>query len=250
MVNAARNAHIPTIFWNREDGVHFDRFIESARLFDTIFTVDETMLPKYREQVEPGTRTGVMMFAAEPSIHYPRPATAERRASFVGSYGTHVHDGRRVWQDAIFQAASEIGLTVHDRNSGRRPAHYRYPDYPWIRVENAIPYAQTADVYRRHAVNLNVNTIMGSPTAFSRRLVEILACGAFAVTNPTPAVKRLFDGYCRTVEGEEDARELFARIARDGLSKDDEGRARAGADYVLSHHTWANRLAQILEAVE
>jgi hypothetical protein len=34
LVRVARDMGIPTVFWNKEDGVHFDRFIASARLFD------------------------------------------------------------------------------------------------------------------------------------------------------------------------------------------------------------------------
>ena len=38
VVNYAKDRGIPTVFWNKEDGVHFDRFIDSARHFDHIFT--------------------------------------------------------------------------------------------------------------------------------------------------------------------------------------------------------------------
>src|SRR5690606_8026690 len=36
LVDYARKKAIPAVFWNKEDSVHFDRFIESARLFDHI----------------------------------------------------------------------------------------------------------------------------------------------------------------------------------------------------------------------
>ena len=46
IVKYAKSLGVPTVFWNKEDGVHFDRFIESAKLFDHIFTVDENCIPK------------------------------------------------------------------------------------------------------------------------------------------------------------------------------------------------------------
>ena len=46
VVTYAKKLGIPTLFWNKEDGVHFERFIESAKLFDYIFTVDENGLSK------------------------------------------------------------------------------------------------------------------------------------------------------------------------------------------------------------
>jgi hypothetical protein len=249
LVEAARGAGIPAVFWNREDGAHFERFINAARLFDRIYTVDENTVPRYREAVSDKVPVEVLMFAAQPAIHFPRPVEPVRRASFVGSYDRHVHPRRRAWQDMIFDAADVIGLIVYDRNSRRRPDKYRYPARPWIEVRKTIPHALTAGVYCSHIVNINVNTVDRSPTAFSRRLVEILACGGFAVTNPTPAVTRMFGEFCRALDNEEEARALFARISRQGLSHSEREQARAATDHVLRHHTWRHRLQQLAGAL-
>jgi spore maturation protein CgeB len=83
---------------------------------------------------------------------------------------------------------------------------------------------------------------------FSRRLVEILACGGIAVTTPAQSVDRLFAPYCHVVRSEDEARELFARLKR-GPSADDLARAEAGARHVQQHHTWAHRLAEIRRVV-
>jgi len=251
IVAIARDAHIPTVFWNREDSVHFDRFIGSASLFDRVFTVDEAMISRYRKVLGSDVPVETLMFAIQPMIHYPQGTATVRRGSFVGSYGTNIHPARRVWQDMMFQTANSIGITVYDRNSNRKAAQYRYPSYPWLEVKKRIRYEQTADVYRRYVANLNVNTIQNSPTAFSRRLVEILACGGgLAITNTTPAVKRLFADYCELVDDEDTARHLLSRLARDGLSPHDRQRTRAGAEYVRLHHTWQKRLEQIMATVD
>lgn len=245
LVAAARERNIPAVFWNREDDVHFDRFIDSARLFDAIFTVDETAIPRYRQVVGPHVPVDVLMFAIEPALHYPTTTPPIRRASFVGSYSTAVHPRRRAWQDMMFDAAEPLGLTAFDRNSARQPESYRFPRRPWIEVKDAIPNRATAGVYRRHIANLNINTIEHSPTAFSRRLVEILASGGLAVSNPTRAVEKLFADYCAIIRSREDGDELFSRLAREGLSRYEREKVRAGAEYVLSAHTWRHRLGQI-----
>jgi len=245
LVEAARSRGVPTVFWNREDGVHFDRFIGSARLFDAIFTVDEAMIPRYRDVVGSDVPIQVMMFAVQPRFHFPAPAESVRRASFVGSYNSEIHPQRRRWQDMMFNAADAIGLTVFDRNSGRRNPKYRVPRKPWIEVKKAIPHKATAEVYRSHVANLNINTIETSPTAFSRRLVEILACGGLAVTNPTPAVERLFPEFCAIVRSEEETRDLLGRLARDGLTRPQREMTRAAADYVQRKLTWRHCLDQI-----
>src|SRR5699024_5063414 len=49
LVEYCRNQSIPTVFWNKEDPSHFEDFIDSAKLFDMVFTTDSTLVPKYQE---------------------------------------------------------------------------------------------------------------------------------------------------------------------------------------------------------
>ena len=247
-VACAGDRGIPALFWNKEDSAHFDRFIASARLFPQIFTVDSNCIARYGALTPPGTRVEALMFAVEPAIHSPGARDyIYPSACFAGSYSRHVHERRRGWQDMMFGACRDLGLTVYDRNSTRRSGNYRYPDMPWIAVRPRVAHDRTAQIYRDHMVALNVNTVEDSPTMFSRRLIESLACAAFTVTNPALSVDRLFAPYCVTVHGEAEMQELCARL-KGGLSASDRERARAGAAHVLAEHTWAHRIAQILNA--
>lgn len=249
VVALARDLGIPAVFWNKEDGVHFDRFIDSARLFDTILTVDETAIPRYRAVLGPAVRLGTLMFGVQPAIHhFTGFAVKHRRANFVGSYSAHVHPRRRAWQDLLFHAAARIGVTAFDRNSDRRSAIYRYPALAHLEVRPSVPHAATAAIYRDYLVSLNVNTVEDSPTMFSRRLVEILACGGIAVTTPSLAVERLFRDYCLIAQDADSARAILDRLAA-GPSPEDRERARAGAEHVLRHHTWRQRLEDLLAAI-
>ncbi|MBB3015426.1 glycosyltransferase [Cupriavidus alkaliphilus] len=231
--------------------MHFDRFIESARLFDHVFTVDSNAISRYKAVMGRDASVHPLMFAIQPKTHgFTGFNFKYRRANFVGSYSSNNHPKRRRWQDCLFEAAcsSGLGLTVIDRNSSRKAEHYRYPFLHGLEVLDAVPHADTARIYRDFLVSLNVNTVDDSPTMFSRRLVEILGCGGIAVTNPTPSVNAMFGEFCQVVEDIEEAYELFARL-RDGPSQQDLERARAGAEYVAKHHTWAHRLKQIAEVV-
>ncbi|MEA1989902.1 MAG: glycosyltransferase [Pseudomonadota bacterium] len=248
----AKELGIPTVFWNKEDGVHFDRFIDSAKLFDHIFTVDENCIPRYSEVVDTCVTVNPLMFAVEPSFHSFTGFNFKfQRANFVGSYSQHVHSRRQVWQDSAFKAAcdSGLGLTAFDRNSKRKSSDYRYPPLHDLEVKPAVPYPKTSQVYKDYLVSLNVNTIEDSKTMFSRRLVEILACGGIAVTNSTPAVSEWFSDYCHAVDSYEQGVELFKRFKMDGSSNDDLERARAGAEYVAQNHTWNHRLEEIYKII-
>ena len=251
VVTYAKKIGIPTVFWNKEDGVHFDRFIDSAKLFDHIFTVDENCIPRYREVVSKEVTVNTLMFGVQSKFHnFTGFHFKHNRANFVGSYSHHVHDNRRKWQDMKFRSASQsdLGLTVFDRNSNRKSKNYRYPDLKNLDVKPSVPYAQTAQIYRDYLVSLNVNTIEDSATMFSRRLVEIIACGGIAITNDSPAVEKLFKDYCYVVRSEDEMLELCNRL-KNGPTELDLQRAKAGAEYVAKYHTWTHRLEEIRKVI-
>lgn len=249
VVGFARDRGIPCVFWNKEDGVHFERFIESASLFDKVFTVDENCIDRYRARLGADAVVRPLMFAVQPAIHSPSVAAPRhRRACFVGSYSHHIHDRRRHWQDMMFKAAAGLGVTVFDRNSSRKSKNYRYPELPGLEVRRSVPHDDTALIYRDYLASINVNTVEDSGTMFSRRLIEILACGGIAVTNPAVSVSRYFSDFCEVTDSEEACAEVFDRLQRGDIAAMRE-RARAGADYVLREHTWAHRLGEVLEVV-
>lgn len=244
VVEAARRAGIPTVFWNKEDDVHYLRFIESAKLFDYIFTVDENCLPRYRQDAPAAIATDTLMFPVQSCFHYPDgAATSLGFSCFVGSYGTHVHPKRRLRQDMLFAAFARHGLDIYDRNSSRKAAHYRYPRLPGIRICRKVAYPMTANLYRGYKFNLNVNTIESSPTMYSRRLIEILASGGVAISTPSLAALRLFNDYCHIVDSRDELDEVLNWSDREYEVAVQ--RAKAGADLVLRDHTWTSRLQQI-----
>ena len=253
LVQVAKDKGIPTVFWNKEDSVHFDRFIDSAKHFDHIFTVDENCVERYRAVVPASTTVDVAMFPVQPRIHnYQGFNFRQLEANFVGSFSRHIHGKRRERQEMLFSAALKAGLpvTVFDRNSDRKSSNYRYPGQEFdLKIMPALDYAQTADIYRRFAVSLNVNTIEDSPTMFSRRVVEILACGGILVSTPSMAMDRLFKDYCHIINNEDEAVALFERL-KHGPSKSDLEMAKAGADFVLNNFTWKKFLDKIQFTIE
>ncbi|HDL6180845.1 TPA: glycosyltransferase, partial [Mannheimia haemolytica] len=241
LVEKAKDKGIPTVFWNKEDSVHFDRFIDSAKHFDHIFTVDQNAIARYREVVPATTTVNVGMFPVQPKIHNFQGFNFKHlAANFVGSYSHHIHNKRRERQDMLFGAALKAGLpvTIFDRNSDRKSENYRYPKNSFnLNVQPNVSYTETANIYRDYLVSLNINTVEDSPTMFSRRVVEILACGGILVSTPSMAIDNIFKEYCHIVQSEDEAIELFQRLKR-GASRDDLNKAIAGSEFVLSNFTW------------
>ena len=192
----------------------------------------------------------ILPFAVQPRFHHPTSLPPRYRESlFVGSYSKHIHDARREWQDMVFAAAAPYGLTIIDRNSARKAKVYRYPDLPNTAINPAVAYDNTGDLYRQYSHSLNVNTVTDSPSMFSRRLIEIMACGRLPVTNPSLAVTTRFEGMCEVIETHEQADALFAQLAVNYTPQQEE-MMRYASNHVLQNYNYDQWLQQIVEFIE
>lgn len=253
LVERARARGIPTVFWNKDDGAFFEAFIDVASVFDHVLTTDAQCVPQYRARVMSNASVNVLSMPYQPAFHHFTGFDFQNKeACFVGSYYRRILDGRREFLDRVFSALDEtpMRLNVYDRNHNRllRFLEFRFPRHAQITMHASVPHRQTADIYKSNLISLNVNSITDSETMCSRRLLEILACGGIAVTNPSLAVSRSFSEYCHVISTREEAIDLFARL-KQGLSPEDKQRAAAGAEYVRNHHTWTHRLEALAEIV-
>ncbi|MGE6361596.1 CgeB family protein [Psychrobacter glacincola] len=250
LLELADKYNIPAVFWNKEDGAHFNRFIDSASLFKYVLTVDENCVERYQAILGNSVKVGVLPFAVQPKFHHPTDFPAQYNESlFVGSYSHHIHNARQQWQDMAFTAASPYGLTIVDRNSDRKSDVYRYPDLPNMTIKPAVPYDQTGELFRQYSHCLNVNTVTDSPSMFSRRLIEIMACGRLAVTNPSLSVSTRFEGMCEVIDSKEQADELFAQLSK-GYTKQQIEMMRYASDHVLKNYNYDQWIKRIIEFIE
>ena len=254
LVDFARRAGVPTVFWNKDDGAFFDTFIDVAKVFDYVFTTDEECLDRYRQQVPAHVPVNTLVMPYQPASHnFSGFNFVRNEACFTGSYYRRILNERRRFLDMVFDTReqSNLQLNVFDRNHDRlsRFFEFRYPKRNGLRMHGKVPHRETAHVYKSHAISINVNSVTGSETMFSRRLLEILACGGIAVTNASRAVDRYFREFCHVIDTHDEARELFSRL-RHGPSQDDLDRAEAGSRYVRQNHTWAHRLEEICAVVK
>ncbi|MGO1257379.1 MAG: glycosyltransferase [Brachybacterium sp.] len=192
-----RDRGIPTAFWNKEDPVHIKRFRPTAALCDHVFTTDGAMIPRYLST--PGALTSTassMPFYAQPLIHNPLPTDREYRhtVAYAGTYYGDRYKERSTELYRMLEAASAFGLTIYDRQAALPDSPYRFPPEFARFSEGTLPYEQVIDSYKAHLAHLNVNSVAGSPTMFSRRVVEIAACGGIALSGPGRGVEETFGG--------------------------------------------------------
>jgi spore maturation protein CgeB len=245
-----REREIPTVFWNKEDPVHFARFSEAAALFDHVMTTDRNCIGAYTELDREGAGgVEALQFAAQPRVHNPIGGARPRSSSpcFAGAYYRDRHPERRRSLDMLLDAASTFGLVIYDRRLGSDDRAFGFPERFASHVQGSLPYAQMLDAYKAHKVFLNANSVIDSPTMFSRRVFELLACDTAVVSTESLGVVETFGDLVNVVETPEQARQALERLLGDDEYRRDLAiRARR---LVLSEHTYAHRLAAVGRAV-
>jgi spore maturation protein CgeB len=251
LLNWCNQQNIPTVFWNKEDPVHFNRFIETAKRFDYIFTTDENMVAHYKEEAG-HENVYSLPFAAQPVIHNPVKIMDKRenKACFAGSYYRH-HEERSKDMDRVLDNAAKHGLEIFDRNyektkQGLMPNH-RFPDRFESLIKGSLKYYEIDKAYKGYSVMINVNTVKDSPTMFSRRVFEGLACGTPVVSTYAQGIESIFGELVYISEDEKDIDNAFDSL----INNQDEYRNKSvkGIREVLSKHTYSNRLQFIVDKV-
>lgn len=249
LATLARDRNIPAIFWNKDDGAFFNAFIDVAKNFQYVFTTDASCLPNYRRRLPPDSEPYLLPMAYQPAFHnFTGFSFKIKGACFVGSYYRKFFGGRRRYLDMVFDACNHLCLPLHvyDRNSNRFSHffEFRFPAGKNLIIHPGIDYPLTAEVYKNHMISVNVNSIVSSATMYSRRLLEILACGGICVTNRNICVEKEFKEFCHVISTREDAYEITERLSH-GPASSDLDMAEAGAAHVASRHTWMHRLQQL-----
>lgn len=246
LVARYRRSGVPTVLWNKEDPVHFEVFVEAARVFDHVVTTDADCVDRYRAELG-HDRVGVMPFAAQPSLHHPVGRQVDPRSiCFAGAWRGDVHPRRVEQLTMLLDAARAAGdLTIFARAPADRRAEFpvRYHDS----IVGEVPYDRMVAEYRRHACFLNVNSVVGSPTMMSRRVFEILACRTPVVSAPSPAIEAMFGEVVAMPSTRREATEVLSALVESPDHRDRVG--QLGYRAVMSAHTYQHRVADLCRRV-
>lgn len=211
---------IPTVFWNKEDPPNYDKFIETARLFEYVFTVDEDCIPRYIEDL--GHRNVYLLpFAAQPRVHSPirRGAGRVYDVAFAGSYFADKHAARRAQMDYVLEPAIDFGLHIYSRLQNEA-SRYRFPATYSSNIVGSLPYEEMLSAYTSYKVFVNVNSVTTSRSMCARRLFELSASQTPVVSGPSAAIKRYFGDAIRIVESANDTRQALSSILRHNEYRD------------------------------
>lgn len=251
-IKYCNSKNIPVIFWNKEDPTNYEVFIDVAADCDYIFTTDGGIVNKYIDRVG-HNNVYPLAFAAQPAIHNPirekRKQLPEYEVCFAGSWYNNGHDTRRVQTEIVLDGALDHELHIYDRmlhakqhrESRIFPAKYQ----PFI--SGSLNYDQMVTAYRQYKVFLNINTVQDSPTMFSRRVFEILACATPVISTRSIGMENMLEGHTFTVENNTETKNHLSKLLNDDLYRKTVG--HQAARHVLNHHTYRNRLEYIFNKV-
>ena len=172
LIPRLKKRKMPTVFWNKEDPMHYDRYLPIAKQADIIFTTDSNKVPDYQRDV-PEADVYAVPFAAQQKICNPsdRFRTEAESVCFAGSYYSVGHDERKRQMHALLPSIIEFKGAIYDRFSKLGNERYKFPDQFQPFIRDAVPFNEVVRLYKQFKVFLNVNTIVDSPTMmFSTRL--------------------------------------------------------------------------------
>lgn len=255
LVDYFRGKGIPTVFWNKEDPPHYADFLETARLFDYVFTSDINRVPSYKIDLE-HDRIGVLQFAAQPELHNPvRPRAGwhDRDIAFAGMYFAHKYPERRAQMDLLLDAAREagdhmrLGLEIFSRHASADP-NYRFPEPFSQHVVGSLSYSRMLTAYKAYKIFLNVNSVVDSPSMCARRIFEITASGTSVLSTPSLAITQMWENDEQFVAADKQ----HAAALINALDRNPELSARQlhrAQRKIWREHTYGHRVATVASAV-
>ncbi len=240
-----RERHIPTVFWNKEDPVHFNTFLTTAQHFDFVFTTDIDCIPRYK-YVLGHERVFLLPFACQPRINNPIEKYDRKDAfCFAGAYYVRYPERSKDLENYIKILPDFLPLEIYDRNYGKEDANYQFPTAYRPFIIGTLPFEKIDKAYKGYIYAINLNSIKQSQTMFARRVYELLGSNTVTVSNFSRGIRMLFgDLVICSDSGQELVRQLREM---DNLSL--RKLRLAGLRKVLDGHCYEDRLAYLAERV-
>lgn len=238
---------VPSIFWNKEDPVHYSTFLTSASQFDFVFTTDIDCVPRYKKALG-HDRVYFLPFACQPSIHNPIELYERKDAfCFAGAYYAKYPERTKDLESFIAELPGFRDLEIFDRNFGKDDSNYKFPDQYSPYIVGTLAFDEIDRAYKGYKYAINLNSIKQSQSMFARRVYELLASNTYTISNFSRGLRLMFGDLvlstdngvevCRRLEELSEKKYFLDKVRLIGLRK------------ILSEHTYQDRLDYILSKI-
>lgn len=245
LIKYCNKKSIPTVFWGKEDPSDFQIFIEAAKLFDYIFTTDSDSIKKYKEIVK-HDRVFLLPFAAQPKIHNPIDKNKMKVGNIAFAGGWYdKFPNRCLDMENILKPAFKYDLAIFDRFKDKNSKYFMFPEEYHPYIKGSLNYEDMVLEYKKYNIFLNVNSVNNSPTTFSRRVFELLACGTPIISSYSKGIENLFGEIVLLSKNKADTERLINLLLE---NKDFRDRLSVlGIREIFSHNTYGHRFNTILD---
>ncbi len=241
-----RTHSVPSVFWNKEDPIHFGTFLNTAQEFDIVFTTDIDCIARYKAALK-HDRVYLLPFACQPNLHNPIEKYERKDAfCFAGAYYTRYPERTRDLEDYIKELPQFRPVEIFDRNFDKDPEKYRDYKFPAEFapfIVGTLPVSEIDKAYKGYNYCINLNSIKQSQSMFARRVFEILASNTIAVSNFSRGMHLFFGDL---VLCSDSGSELVDRL-REMTDLQRRQLKLAALRKVLTEHTYQRRLDYIAQ---
>ena len=247
IVDWCRWKKVPTVFWNKEDPIHFETFLSTAKLFDFVFTTDIDCIHRYKAALG-HDRVYLLPFACQPAISHPIETHHRKDAfCFAGAYYVRYPERTRDLGDFVTQLPGFRPVEIYDRNYGKNDPNYQFPPKYQPYIVGTLPFGEIDKAYKGYRYAINLNSIKQSQTMFARRVYELLASNTITVSNFSQGLRLLFGDLVITSDS---GTELVRRLNQVAGNEEHSRKLRlAGLRKVMKEHTYGQRLSYIVSKV-
>lgn len=232
---------VPTVFWNKEDPIHFETFLTTAQQFDFVFTTDIDCIARYKAALG-HERVYLLPFACQPKTHNPIELYLRKDAfCFAGAYYVRYPERTRDLENYVAELPKHKPLEIFDRNFGKDDVNYMFPPAYHPYIVGTLPFNEIDKAYKGYRYSINLNSIKQSQTMFARRVYELLGSNTITVSNFSRGVRLLFGDL---VIASDNGKEIVERLQR--LDEETSQKLRlAGLRKVMLEHNYEHRLAYV-----
>ncbi|MGG3453184.1 glycosyltransferase family protein [Paenibacillus rhizolycopersici] len=246
VLNYCKKSDIPVIFWNKEDPIHFETFLATAKYADFVFTTDIDCIKKYKTLLK-HNRVYLMPFAAQLKKHNPIELyEREDKFCFAGAYYKRYPDRNRDLETFIEAITPTKGLDIYDRNFYKNDPNYTFPGHYKKYILGNLKPEEIDKAYKGYRFNINMNSVKQSQSMCARRVFELLACNTVTVSNFSRAVRNLLGDLVICTD---DGKQLSDQISKFSDEEYYNKFRLLGLRKVLTEHTYTNRLIYIVNTV-
>lgn len=243
IISWCKERNIPTVFWNKEDPVHFETFLNVAKLIDHVFTTDIDCISRYKASLG-HSNVHFLPFACQPAVHNPIEKYERKNAfCFAGAYYVRYPERTKDLETFVKELPVHAGFEIYDRNYGKDNPDYMFPEDYKRYIVGTLSFSEIDRAYKGYKYAINLNSIKHSQTMFARRVYELLASNTITVSNYSRGVRLMFGDLVVTTDSGQQAVRKLEVIDQDDVTS---RRFRLlGLRKVLTQHTYEHRFEYI-----